>query len=127
MFTPIMTATGGLSVVIKYCRGYNLIFYHTNDSFPTISIRRLSRRFPLCSYSYNVSALIFPHLNLPTEAPPLLSKFMRGRNFCTAAKTRVDNEYDNEFFLESIIDGIFINLICHSLFLCVSPSFSWCL
>lgn len=55
-----------------------------------------------------VSALIFLLLNLSLfkllPLPPL-PELMRERNFCTVAKTRVDNEYDNEFSSKALLMG----------------------
>jgi len=68
--------------VMKYCRGCNLVLYHTDDLFPALSIRRLSHRCPLCAHIHNVSTLIFLYLN----------ESLCGHNFCTGVKTLVDND-----------------------------------
>lgn len=64
----------------------------------------------LCSYSqckYINSFFFF--------LPALERGSLRGRNPRAGVKTPVDNEYDNEFLAGSVIDGIFINSIRHSL------------
>lgn len=54
------------------------------------------------------SALIFLLLNLSLFKfllLPSLPELIQERNFCTAAKTRVDNEYDNEFSSKALLMG----------------------